>query len=194
MYNVAAKQDRMLIASQNRRFEAGFMNLREVVESGRLGQLIEIRVNLHFFRRRWDWQTLLGLGGGTLFNDGTHVVDQVLLLVEQELPNIFCRLAHTPLSLGDAEDYVKIVLSGPAAPVIDLEFSNACAYPGDQWLIMGTRGSLAGGHGKYRARFIDPVLLEARVLSEEPTAGRRLTRRSFPGSRRRSTPPLKPIR
>jgi predicted dehydrogenase len=172
LYKVAAKQGRLLIASQNLRFAADFMRVREIVESGHLGQLVEIRVAWHWFRRRWDWQTVRKLGGGSLLNDGTHVIDYVLLLVEQELPDIFCRLAHTPLSIGDAEDYVKIVLSGPGAPVIDLEFTNACAYPGDQWLIMGTRGSLVGGHGKYRVRYIDPLLLGARVLSEEPTAGR----------------------
>lgn len=180
MYKVAAKQDRLLVASQNLRFDAGFMKIREIVESGRLGRLIEVRVTWHAFKRRWDWQTLRRLGGGALANDGTHVIDQVLLLVEQELPSAFCRLAHTPLSLGDAEDYVKIVLSGPAAPIVDLEFTNACAYSGDQWLIMGTRGSLAGGHGKYRARYIDPLLLERRTLSDEPTAGRSYNKEELP--------------
>ena len=180
MFTAAARADRQLIASQNMRFEGGFLRIRELVESGRLGEIVQIRVAWQNFRRRWDWQTLRRLGGGTLANDGTHVIDQVLQLVEAEVEPLFSRLAHTPLSLGDAEDYVKIILSGPEAPVIDLEFTSACAYPGDQWVVAGTSGSVAGGHGRYRAKYIDPRLLPHREVSPDPTADRGYGKEDLP--------------
>lgn len=180
MFEAASQADRLLVASQNMRFEAGFLRIRELVESGRLGDIVQIRVAWQNFKRRWDWQTLREYGGGALGNDGTHVIDQVLLLVEAEMSPEFCRLAHTPLSLGDAEDYAKLILSGPRAPVVDLEFTSACAYPGDQWLVSGTRGSLAGGHGKYRAKYIDPDLLEHREVSADPTADRGYGKEELP--------------
>ncbi|GIT82196.1 oxidoreductase [Leifsonia sp. LS1] len=180
MFEASTQADRLLIASQNMRFEAGFLRIKELVESGRLGEIVQIRVAWQNFRRRWDWQTLRKLGGGALGNDGTHVIDQVLLLIDEEVEPVFSRLAHTPLSLGDAEDYAKIILSGPEAPVVDLEFSSACAYPGDQWLVAGTRGSLAGGHGKYRAKYIDPDLLQHREVSPDPTSDRGYGKEDLP--------------
>lgn len=172
MYQAADESGRWLISSQNMRFEGGFMKIQDYVESGILGELVEIRVAWQWFRRRWDWQTVRSLGGGVLANDGTHAIDQVLQLVGGDLPEVFCRLAHTPLCLGDAEDYAKIILTGPDAPIVDLVFSNVSAYPGDQWSVIGTRGSLAGGHGKFRARYIDTDLLPTREVSTAPTAGR----------------------
>lgn len=33
------------------------------------------------------------------------------------------------LTLGDAEDHVKIILKAPDSPLIDIEVTRACAYP-----------------------------------------------------------------
>ena len=33
-------------------------------------------------------------------------------------------------SYGDAEDHVKLILSGEGHPLIDIEISSCCGYPG----------------------------------------------------------------
>jgi scyllo-inositol 2-dehydrogenase (NADP+) len=173
MAEVARRTGRLLVSSQNLRYAADFQKVREVVGSGRLGTILQITIRQHAFRRRWDWQTLRELGGGALNNDASHLVDQALLLLGGDAePQVTARVTRTPLSLGDAEDHVKILLSVPAGPLVDIEISNACAYPQDRWLVSGTRGTLVGGGSRLRWRYLDTDLLTAREVSGEPVPDR----------------------
>src|SRR5207302_873250 len=76
--------------------------------------------------------------------------------------------------------HVKVILHAPGAPTMDLEFSNACAYPQDTWLVMGTRGGLTGSHGHLRWKYVDPGLLPPRQVSAEPTPDRSYNREELP--------------
>ena len=180
MIQVANETGQILTGSQNLRYTADFLKVREVIESGKLGRILEIRLAWHWFRRRWDWQTLKEFGGGSLNNDGSHVIDQALLLMGDGEPKVFCHMEATPLSFGDAEDYVKIILQAPAAPLIDVEFSNACAFPQETWQIMGTQGGLTGTHSTMQWRYLDTALLEPRTVSREPTPDRSYNKETLP--------------
>ncbi len=173
MLATSARTGRQVIGSQNLRYTADFIKLREVVDSGRLGTIVQINIRQHAFRRRWDWQTLSRLGGGALNNDASHVIDQALQLLGDGEPSVLARLVRTPLSGGDAEDHAKILLSMPGGPVVDVEITSACAYPQEKWLVFGTRGTLTGGVNRLTWRYIDPDLLPTRPLaSEDPVPDR----------------------
>lgn len=176
----AEETGQIVTGSQNQRYAGDFLKVREVLESGKLGQILQIRIAWHWFRRRWDWQTLRELGGGSLNNDGSHAIDQALLLFGAADPEVVCRMVRTPLSSGDAEDHVKVILQAPDAPLIDLEFSNAVAYPQDVWQVMGTQGGLAGSHSQLRWRYIEPALLPPRPISRESTPDRGYNREELP--------------
>lgn len=180
MIAAARETDRVLTGSQNYRYMADFLTIREVIASGKLGRILQVRVAWHWFRRRWDWQTMKAYGGGSLNNDGSHVVDQALLLLGDGQPEIFCHMERSGLSSGDAEDHVKVLLQARDAPLIDMEFSNACAYAQDMWLVMGTNGTLTGSHAGLRWKYIDPRLLPARPVSHDPTPDRSYNREELP--------------
>jgi len=91
-------------------------------------------------------------------------------------PEVFCIMEKTPLCSGDAEDHVKIILTAPGAPAVDIEMTNAVAYPQDTWLVMGTQGGLIGTHKKLRWRYVDPQLLPPRPVSRVPTPDRSYNR------------------
>ena len=180
MIEVAKETGQILTGSQNLRYQADFLKVREVIESGKLGRIILIRIAWHWFRRRWDWQTLKEFGGGKLNNDGAHVIDQALLLFGDAEPQVFCHMERTPLVSGDAEDHVKVILHAPGTPMIDMEFTNACAYSQEQWLVMGTQGGLTGTHGQLRWKYVDPELLPRRPVSREPAPDRSYNREELP--------------
>ena len=180
LMHVAEETGKILTGGQNMRYAADFLKVREVINSGKLGRILQIRMDWHWFRRRWDWQTLTKFGGGSLNNDGSHVIDQALLLFGDAEPEVLCHMERTPLSSGDAEDHVKIILHASGAPLIDMEFSNACAYPQEQWLVMGTQGGLAGTHSQLRWRYIEPRLLPARPILSEPTPDRSYNYEALP--------------
>ena len=171
MIKTAKKTGKVLTVFHNRRYFPDFLKVREVINSGKLGRIVEIKMTWNGFGRRWDWQTLRKFGGGTLNNTCPHAIDQALHLFGDKEPEIYCHMEKT-VALGDAEDHVKIIFRAKGAPMVDLEVSSACAYAGDSWLIMGTQGGLRGEFTKLQWKYFDPAKLPRRTVSEFPVADR----------------------
>lgn len=183
MIEAARRAKRMLTVFQNQRYNPGFMKVREVIASGTLGRVVLIRMAIHTFGRRWDWQTLKECGGGELNNSGAHFLDQALLLFGEAEPEIFCQLERT-LASGDADDHCKIILRAPGAPLMDVEITRCCAYPQDLWLVMGTSGGLKGSAGRLSWRYVDFSSLPQRPVERRPTQDRSYSSEELPWQER----------
>lgn len=171
MVRTAKKTGHLLTIFQNRRYSPDFLKIREIIQSGRLGRIVMIRIAWQGFSRRWDWQTLKEFGGGSLNNTGPHILDQALQFLGDSEPKIFCHLERT-LTSGDADDHVKIILQAADAPMIDIELTSVCAYPQDTWLVMGTQGGIKGTTNELRWKYFDPRDLPPRPVDRTPTHDR----------------------
>ena len=172
MMAVARETGQILTVDQNYRYAGDFRKVKEIIESGVLGRILQIRIAVHQFRRRWDWQTLKKYGGGILNNHGAHMVDWAMLLIDDPEPEVFCHMETTPLYAGDADSHVKIVLLPQNGPLVDIELTHACAYPQDRWLVMGTQGGLTSDRRTIRWKYFDPDEAPPLVLDIEPTPDR----------------------
>jgi len=171
MIKAAKDTGNLLTIFQNKRYWPDFLKVKEVIQSGKLGRIVLVKISLHSFARRWDWQTLTEFGGGELRNNAVHLIDQALQLIGDANPEVFCDLQRT-LTLGDAEDHVKLTLKAPGSPVVDIEVSHACAFPQDCWLVMGTAGGLTGGGTTLRWKYVDLKTLPPRTVEAKPTPDR----------------------
>lgn len=125
----------------NRRFEAAFSHIREIIKSGKLGEIFEIKLCRHNYQWRADWQTILECGGGQLLNWGPHLVDHALQFLECPVKELWSDLAIVA-SRGDAEDHVKIVFKGENGRVVDVEISGGAALGDPIYAVRGSRGTL----------------------------------------------------
>ncbi|HEY63950.1 MAG TPA: Gfo/Idh/MocA family oxidoreductase [Caldilineae bacterium] len=177
MIETARETGNLLTVFQNRRYSQDFVKVKEIIDSGILGRIVLVRIAWHGFGRRWDWQTLKKFGGGSLRNTGPHLIDQALQLFGPAEPEIFCDMRRT-LTLGDAEDHVKVVMKAidAEAPLIDIEITSACAYPQDNWLVMGTQGGLTGTTRHLRWKYYKPEELPPRQLETAPMPDRSYNR------------------
>lgn len=171
MIEAANRSRKTLTIFHNSLFAPDYLKVKEVMESGKLGRIILIKIYNHLFSRRWDWQTLKIFGGGELRNNGVHPIAQAVQILGDRDLEVFCDLQKT-LTLGDAEDHVKIILRAESPPLIDIEVSRACAYPQDKWLVMGTRGGLAGTSKSLRWKYFNPDDLPKRRLEIGPMPDR----------------------
>ncbi len=171
MIAAAKKAGKVLTVFQNQRYMPSFLKVREVIAGGKLGRIVQIRISVHGFGRRWDWQTLKEFSGGELNNTGAHFMDQALQLLGPNKPEIFCHMERT-LTSGDAEDHCKVILKAPNAPIIDLEITKACAYGQDLWHVMGTSGGLHGTASQLSWKYVDFSTMPARPVDRNPTADR----------------------
>ncbi len=172
MIAASRKHERIASPFQQRRYEPHFRKVLEIVRSGLLGRILNIRLCWHGFKRRWDWQTLREFSGGSLNNNGPHLLDHALeFLPEDSTPEVFCDL-QKGLSLGDAEDHVKIVLKTIDAPTIDIELSDVVAFPQDRWLISGTAGGLTGTETELHWKWVDWSQMPTPTIERTPPADR----------------------
>jgi len=153
----AKKAGKLYAPFQNSRFYPFFIKMREVIDSGVLGEILHIRSVWSGFSRRWDWQTLQNNYGGNLLNTGPHPMDHAIMLFGEGEPQVFCRMKSIQPFGGDAEDFCTVTLYGENAPVIEILLSSYLAYPiGDQYNISGTYGGLTGGPKGLTWKYFDP--------------------------------------
>ena len=156
LINSAAESGKLLAIFQQSRYSPAFRQVREVIASGVLGELVQISISYNGFSRRYDWQTLTSEMGGNLLNTGPHPLDQALQLFGSEvMPHVTCFMRHT-ISYGNADDHVLLTLSGEGRPLIQLEISSCCRYPGNTYSIYGTTGGLKGTTSRLEWEYFDP--------------------------------------
>lgn len=172
MVGAAEQSGQILSCFQNRRFDPDFLVVREVIESGRLGDLVLVRLAQHRFSRRADWQTLRKFGGGELSNTAPHLLDQCLQLMPAGPVEVFADLRRA-VCPGDAEDHVKLSLRGKSGPVIDVESTTCVATPQQKWLIAGTTGGLTSDRDAVSVRWFDPSSLPELEPDEGAVPGRK---------------------
>jgi scyllo-inositol 2-dehydrogenase (NADP+) len=172
MIRAAEESGRALSIFHNMRYWPDFMKIREVIDSGILGRIVQIRLAWQRFGRRWDWQTLREFGGGMLNNSGAHLLDLALQLFGPADPQVTAILDRT-LASGDAEDHVKVILRAPGSPTIDVEVSHTDPYPQDRWHIMGTSGGLRGTNDQLEWKWVDWSTMPPRPVDRSPSAAGR---------------------
>ncbi len=144
MEAAAQKSGKMLAIFQQSRLAPYFRKVKEVIASGKLGRIVQVSVAFNGYARRWDWQCIQDNVAGSLYNTGPHPLDQALdLLGGEDMPNVFCKMDRAN-TFGDAEDYVKLILTMPGRPLIDLEISSCDGYPWGTYRLEGTQGALCG--------------------------------------------------
>lgn len=108
---LAKKKGLHIAVYHNKRFEGGFKTLQKLVATKRLGHLKECSIAVHRFRPSIGpkvWKEDSYPGAGILYDIGSHLIDQILVLFGWPL-NIQADL-QIQRTKGKVVDYFKITL------------------------------------------------------------------------------------
>lgn len=144
-----------LLIRHNRRFEPAFQHVREIIASGILGDVYEIKLRRLAYQRRADWQTLKKFGGGQLLNWGPHIIDHALQLLESPVMNLWSQCRQVAAG-GDCEDHINIILTGKNQRTVNVEISGGAALSEPEYMIYGYNGALSGTSSALTLRYLDP--------------------------------------
>ena len=172
MARAAKKAGRLVLPFQQRHLEKDFLKVKEICESGVLGDVFRIRLCWHGFGRRWDWQTARSMAGGNLNNNGPHVVDHAVTLFGDVLADRVWAEAGGYLRSGDAEDDLKFILQGAGHPTVEVELANVWACGQERWTVCGTRGGLHGTDKHLEWKWVDFDRMPPRPLDLRSTPDR----------------------
>ena len=139
---IAAMQrtGRKLMVYQPHRLTPEALVARQILDSGKLGELCMIKRAMTGYVRRHDWQAHKQFGGGMLNNFGAHMIDQLLFLTGGKISQLTCHLRRVA-TLGDADDVVKALFCLDNGVLLDLEINMASCLSTPAWLLTGRHGA-----------------------------------------------------
>ncbi|GHU75809.1 hypothetical protein AGMMS49992_20460 [Clostridia bacterium] len=139
------------------RFRSQFVKIREIASSGVLGRLVCVKITTNGFSRRWDWQTLQENVAGSLYNTGPHPLGQALEFLDyyDSMPNVYSYFDRA-VTYGDAEDFVKVILTAPSRPLVEVEISSTDAYVPYTFHVQGTCGTLSANNAAIQWKYYKP--------------------------------------
>jgi predicted dehydrogenase len=157
LIQLARARRRLLSIYQNRRWDGDFLTVRKLLDGDQLGRLVMFESHYDRFRqepRLQAWREDGSPGGGVLFDLGSHLVDQALVLfgvpqslwasvrVEREggrVDDAFDVCLHYPASLAQ----VTSSASGPVPAGLGAWLRATCLArePGARFTLNGTLGA-----------------------------------------------------
>ena len=152
----------------NRRFEEGFIKINEIIDSGILGDVYEIKLTRNGYQRRNDWQTIKEFGGGQLLNWGPHIVDHAIWFCGGKYTEMHADIKRVA-AVGDAEDHIKLVFKGINHRIVDMEISGGVAIDTPEYMIYGTKGSLVGCGKSFKLKYLDPAVTLDKIEADPST-------------------------
>lgn len=142
---LAAARGRVLSVYQNRRWDADFLTLRELLARGDVGRPVYFESHFDRFRPqvrdRWREQAVPGAG---LWGDlGSHLLDQALQLFgAPDTLQLDCAALRDGAQVEDHFHALLRYERGPHAPLrVVLHASTLAAHAAPRYLLHGTRGS-----------------------------------------------------
>ena len=92
MFDAANKYGKKFTVHQNRRFDGEFIMIKDLYNSGKLGDIFSIRTSLYGSHGiPGDWRGKKEFGGGMLYDWGVHLIDQQLYMVgDLKVKSVYC--------------------------------------------------------------------------------------------------------
>jgi predicted dehydrogenase len=139
LIELARKQGVLLSVYHNRRWDGVYLTVKEVLASGKLGRLVDFEVHFDRYRNyiKESWKDQAN-GTGTLYNLGSHLIDQALSLFGMP-DRLFCdtRMLRDGALTDDSYD---LLLHYPDFKCM-LRSSYLVREPGPSFMLHGTEGS-----------------------------------------------------
>ena len=130
---------------QNRRFDPDYAVIREAVRAGRLGDVFHIETFVGGYGHPCNyWHSDAAVSGGALFDWGSHVIDQVLDLMDGDVDSVTAvnhkRVWHDVTNA----DHSRMTLHFDGGREATFVYSDLAAALKPRWYVLGTQGAITG--------------------------------------------------
>lgn len=109
MTAAADKSGKLFTVHQNRRWDVDYLAMKKIVESGEIGELINIESRIHGSRGiPSDWRCTKAQGGGMILDWGVHLIDQILQIIKERIVRVYCTETH--ITNSEVDDGFKLTI------------------------------------------------------------------------------------
>ena len=143
LFDYSRQMNKHLMVYQNRRYDSGFLLMKEIIESRKLGNLIEVHLRMDRYRMAIGSKVFTENadipGNGLLYNLGPHLLDNAISLFGK--PVSFKKTTGVYRPGSQVVDYFHFHLTYPDQLNVFLTSGLLMAEPGYGFVVNGTKGS-----------------------------------------------------
>ncbi len=141
MIATSEKTGKLFTVHQNRRWDCDYLTMKQVYESGELGEVFGVESRIQGSRGiPGDWRGQKKHGGGMMLDWGVHLIDQMVRIVaDRKIERIYCRYDH--ITNYEVDDGFKLDLyfEGDLTARIEVGTSHFMSMP--RFYMTGANGS-----------------------------------------------------
>lgn len=140
MFDASKKYGKLFTVHQNRRWDNDYRAIRQVYDSGVLGDVFNIETRVHGSRGiPGDWRAQPEHGGGMVLDWGVHLLDQILWMFPEKITSLYCRLDHVTTELVDDGFKLEMKFENGVNVHVEVGTSNFVNLP--RWYMQGRNGT-----------------------------------------------------
>jgi len=167
LIRLAEQRGLTLTVYQNRRWDADFLAIQEVVRAGTIGEVFHVETFIGGYGHPCDfWHSHEPVSGGVFYDWGSHYLDWILTLLPGEVDAVRAsahkRVWHDVTNADQATLHLRFT-DGREASFIH---SDVAALLKPKWYILGERGAIVADwrHETVASRKWTGDLIEAKAL------------------------------
>jgi Predicted dehydrogenases and related proteins len=141
LIELAQQKGKILSVFQNRRWDGDFLTVQHILDEKLLGRLVDYEAHFDRYKNivpQNTWKERASSGTGALYNLGSHMIDQALVLFG--MPEAVTGILKIMRTGGEVDDWYDIILHYPHVNV-NLKTSLLVKEPGPRYILHGTQGS-----------------------------------------------------
>ena len=136
---------RLAVVYQNRRYDPDYLGLRRLVRSGALGDLFHVETFVGGYGHPCNlWHSDEEVSGGAFYDWGSHVLDQVLDLLPNEISHVTAATHKRRWFDVTNADHSRVTVRFVDGVEAEFVHSDLAAALKPRWYVLGTSGAVVG--------------------------------------------------
>ena len=130
MVNAAKENNVTLSVHQNRRWDVDYLAIKSIINSGEIGETINIESRVHGSRGiPSDWRCHKPYGGGMILDWGVHLIDQMMQLIPEKITKVYCEITNITTDEVDDGFNLHLTFASGKRATVEVGTYNFIAMP-----------------------------------------------------------------
>lgn len=126
----AKKNGVLFTVHQNRRWDVDFLAMKQILDGGEIGEMINIESRVHGSRGiPSDWRCHKPYGGGMILDWGVHLIDQILQLTDEKIVKVYCEVTHITTDEVDDGFHLHLTFASGKRATVEVGTYNFLPLP-----------------------------------------------------------------
>jgi predicted dehydrogenase len=142
---LASAQDCVLVVYQNRRYDADFVTMAEIIASGEIGEVFHYDSFVGGYSEPCTyWHSNAEVSGGAIFDWGSHFIDQILTVMPYSIAHV-TGVNHKRVWMHATNaDHAQVTITFDNGKQATFVNSDLAAARKPKFYVLGTKGAIVG--------------------------------------------------